>query len=725
MVMNGPLKIPEKAAGLLASLLEDALLLEFALPSLVLQEGGEAWMGSSDLGGQLHWEKIVGRQQAYYWRLAKETRPFYISQNGDPVRNALAKNARYRRAGLPFSLSQELSGLFLVQSSVGFVKKKDLAVLHRFVEKVCVAASMTLSGVNAATFDNDEEWLFQRLQALLQTAVHASKANGGGVYRIRGAGKKLELIARLNQPLGEDGYNMAKHAGFIEEKAFLDGLSEGGLFWEKSQDPECQNVAAKKSQAERVQAMAALPLRFQGETFGVMTVYRYKNWAFSPEERAVLAMMADLAADIAQTAILFERNLLQARALDTLRRVGQAEIASLDLDKTLRRLARQGGELIEGARKGASVVEVYLVENQRIRLAASSRPNYGSRHGWLSVEKEPDQRMGVVRRCIETRETQLVRDVRQDPDYLPMWKGMGSELTTPILAGKESIGAINAEHQEVNAFDPLLVNVFEALSAQVSVAIQSAKLHAEMREIGGFIGKKTALEWISMVGATWGHNLNRETGTARAKLALLKTEAGHVLNEEQNRLVAEIDAAIERTQGVPVLAPLTREDKLEIIELNGLVREYFSRKWAHSGYSDINLEFIWDDAVAIRVRAGRNWLRRLFEVVAENAVRAMRQVKNKTPHVFRVKTQRRGSLALTYMRDSGTGVPIHLHGKLVDRPIRRKEGAHGAGIGLTIAGAIAQTYGGRFYLNEGVSEGAEFVLELPLAKEELIGDRVD
>jgi signal transduction histidine kinase len=61
--------------------------------------------------------------------------------------------------------------------------------------------------------------------------------------------------------------------------------------------------------------------------------------------------------------------------------------------------------------------------------------------------------------------------------------------------------------------------------------------------------------------------------------------------------------------------------------------------------------------------------------------------------------------------DSGTGIPKEFHERIME-PFFSTKASQGAGLGLTIARALAQSHHGRLYLNTN-SEHTQFVLTLP------------
>lgn len=92
--------------------------------------------------------------------------------------------------------------------------------------------------------------------------------------------------------------------------------------------------------------------------------------------------------------------------------------------------------------------------------------------------------VGIVGHVARTGETVLANDVRQDPRYIVAFAGEAallSELAVPIRLHERTLGVINVENREVNAFDETDVVALETLSDQIAGAIANAQLFEQTR----------------------------------------------------------------------------------------------------------------------------------------------------------------------------------------------------------------------------------------------------
>jgi signal transduction histidine kinase len=94
-----------------------------------------------------------------------------------------------------------------------------------------------------------------------------------------------------------------------------------------------------------------------------------------------------------------------------------------------------------------------------------------------------------------------------------------------------------------------------------------------------------------------------------------------------------------------------------------------------------------------------------------NARDAMR-----TGGALEVRTWQEGSRARVEVADSGTGIaPEHLH-RVYDPFFTTKPARQGTGLGLAVTYGIIQEHGGSIEVSNRPGGGAQFRIELPLAK---------
>lgn len=93
------------------------------------------------------------------------------------------------------------------------------------------------------------------------------------------------------------------------------------------------------------------------------------------------------------------------------------------------------------------------------------------------------QGRSVTLRAIETRSTQIIRDVSAEPSYVP-WVDEArhaSELVVPILVEGEAVAVINLEEERLDAFAEEEIHLAETLAIHIASAVDRLR-HAEAEQ---------------------------------------------------------------------------------------------------------------------------------------------------------------------------------------------------------------------------------------------------
>ena len=115
------------------------------------------------------------------------------------------------------------------------------------------------------------------------------------------------------------------------------------------------------------------------------------------------------------------------------------------------------------------------------------------------------------------------------------------------------------------------------------------------------------------------------------------------------------------------------------------------------------------DAEPVVLSGARDELHRLVLNLIENAVKH-------TPPGTRINavTRLEDGEAVLVVQDDGPGIPPELGDHVFDRFVRSgRDGARGAGLGLSIVRAVAESHGGSVLLERSDEGGARFVVRLP------------
>jgi signal transduction histidine kinase len=132
--------------------------------------------------------------------------------------------------------------------------------------------------------------------------------------------------------------------------------------------------------------------------------------------------------------------------------------------------------------------------------------------------------------------------------------------------------------------------------------------------------------------------------------------------------------------------------------------------WRNPPYSGTNLDLALylDDGVS--VRASPEWLRRAFDILVDNSVKA---VEGQQEQTITIGTRAGSRGVEIFIADTGPGMPAEVEARLGLDKIEKPEDAQGLGMGILMAQAITETFGGELRVAESNGDPTTMVVWLP------------
>ncbi len=166
----------------------------------------------------------------------------------------------------------------------------------------------------------------------------------------------------------------------------------------------------------------------------------------------------------------------QTDYLQVIAEVSQTINSILDLDQLLTRVS----ELI---RTKFNIPYVHIFLKQYVPHTLEYRAGSGERaktYQEHQIAFNLDATQGLITLAARTGRVQLVNDVSTDPRPVPnpiTGAKSGSELAIPLIFAGNTLGVLDLQSEQVNAFSEEEIAVFETLSANVAVAVRNASLY--------------------------------------------------------------------------------------------------------------------------------------------------------------------------------------------------------------------------------------------------------
>lgn len=311
----------------------------------------------------------------------------------------------------------------------------------------------------------------------------------------------------------------------------------------------------------------------------------------------------------------------------------------------------------------------------------------------------------------------VAEDAQSDPIFsqgkFVFRENIRSSIGIPLRTRDRKTGVLFIGYRTPHVFSQEELSTIELFANQAAVAIRNAQQYDELNRSKQLMAARTSVAWVGMVGSVWRHTIDKHAITIR--------EASNLIRSELESPVPDLEAVrswLEITERLanqimekPLTPPLTAEEGVSSVCINSFLRERKERMWNSAPYKSclatLNLELD-EDAT---VRASVEWLRRVLEIVIDNAVSAMASMPEAS---LTIGSRKVGDFAEIAVTDSGPGIPPAIRDRLFERPIEKPEGSKGLGLGLVLAQMITQTYGGRVRVEDTGPKGTTMIIALPL-----------
>jgi sigma-B regulation protein RsbU (phosphoserine phosphatase) len=221
-----------------------------------------------------------------------------------------------------------------------------------------------------------------------------------------------------------------------------------------------------------VVAELAIPLVNKDRLVGVLNIEGPEVEAFTPDARTALMVLAGHLAIAIDNATLYREARWYADLLGTLFEIGKETASILDLDLLLQRVAELVRRVID-----YDFFAILLVDEERQELVLRQQINFGSAREKYRLPVSE----GLCGAAVRSKQPVRVGDVREDPRYVSLIPEARSELVVPLVHNDRVVGVFDLESPVLDRFTDEHVKVLVPLASQVAIAIENARLYAELK----------------------------------------------------------------------------------------------------------------------------------------------------------------------------------------------------------------------------------------------------
>jgi GAF domain-containing protein/ActR/RegA family two-component response regulator len=257
------------------------------------------------------------------------------------------------------------------------------------------------------------------------------------------------------------------------------------------------------------------PLVYRDRLVGVITLNDAGTGRrFAEDDRSLLGLLAAQAAIAIENAWLYEESWHQAREATALAEVGRALSKTLDMERVLERIGVEVRQMMEAAFVG--VMRLDEAGQELAYVAGVGLPRERFAHLRVKVGE------GFTGRAVAQRAPIHVPDLSGDPRVLDggiiRAEGFRSLFCAPLMAGDRVLGSIDVFRRDASSFTPAEVQLLTRFADQAAIAIENARLYAEVQDHSQTLERKVAertaeLEAASRAKSEFLANMSHELRT--------------------------------------------------------------------------------------------------------------------------------------------------------------------------------------------------------------------
>lgn len=456
---------------------------------------------------------------------------------------------------------------------------------------------------------------------------------------------------------------------------------------------------------EDVKSTIGVPLVAKNQKVGVLFINYRTHHNFDDEELLNVRLFSRQAAIAIRNAKLLGDIKHRNAQLKVISRISKSISTLLDLNLLIDHAVN-----IIRDHLGLYYVGLFLVDDKFDYAVLRGGSGEAGHNMLANKHKLKIDGASMVGWSIRNSQARIAMNVAEDGVHFknPELPETQSEVAIPLISHKQSIGALTVQSNEKWAFTNEDITGLQTMADQLTIAIENALQYEEIKKTKDVLAARTSVAWIGMASSTWRHSIEKHATTIREQSQLLRSDIDSVqlASQVEKRLIM-IERLASRILEKPITPPLSSEEGVESVLVNKFVIERIKHLKRDEPYSAVNfeLDFMLDDNAT--VRTSPEWLRRAFDIVLDNGVKATFGLKSRK--VVVVTSERSNKIEINIM-DNGYGIAEDILPDLFRKPVK----SGGLGMGLLFAQMIIQTYGGLIFVKSTGSNGTTVTIELPI-----------